>query len=178
VQQLIRSKIAHLVGIQPGNIPAAVDGCGVPVFYVPLKNLAAAYARLAAPFLSQEATLNPEQQAVVRLMNAVRAYPEMVAGDERICTDIMRALGHAIFAKTGAEGGYALTLFDRGWGIALKIDDGSQRALGPVIIEMLDQLGVLTGSQREALKNYHHPMLTNHRKETVGELRAVCRLCA
>ena len=65
----------------------------------------------------------------------------MVAGDERICTDIMRIAGKSIFAKTGAEGGYALTLFDKGWGAALKIDDGNQRALGPAVIELLSSWG-------------------------------------
>jgi L-asparaginase II len=88
----------------------------------------------------------------------------------------MRLSGKSVFAKTGAEGGYALTLFDKGWGAALKIDDGNQRALGPAVIELLQQLGVLSTSALAQLKNYHHPAILNHRKEQVGELQPSFRL--
>jgi L-asparaginase II len=176
VQQLILATIVEMTGVEKENIHAAVDGCGVPVFYVPLKNLARAYARLAEPFLLEESRLNSTQQAIKKLMSAACIHPEMVAGDERICTDIMRLAGKSVFAKTGAEGGYALALFDKGWGAALKIEDGNQRALGPAVIELLQQLGALSNSALTQLKNYHYPAILNHRKEQVGELRSVFRL--
>jgi L-asparaginase II len=176
VQQLILSTIVEMTGTEKEHIHAAVDGCGVPVFYVPLKNLALAYARLAEPFLLEESRMNGTQQAIKKLMTAACTHPEMVAGDVRICTDIMRAAGRSIFAKTGAEGGYALTLFDKGLGVALKIEDGNQRALGPAVIELLQQLGALSAAQLAQLKNYHHPTILNHRKEQVGELRPMFRL--
>lgn len=176
VQQLILSTIVEMTSVEKENIHAAVDGCGVPVFYVPLKNLALAYARLAEPFLLEESRLNGTQQAIKKLMTAACTHPEMVAGDERICTDIMRLTGKSVFAKTGAEGGYALCLLDKGWGAALKIEDGNQRALGPAVIELLQQLGALSDSALVQLKNYHHPAILNHRKEQVGELRPSFRL--
>jgi L-asparaginase II len=158
------------------SIHAAVDGCGVPVFFVPLRNLALAYARIAEPFHVEHAKRSSTQHALVHLMNATRAFPEMIAGDERLCTDIMRAAGDSIFAKTGAEGGYALTLFGRGLGAAVKIEDGNARALDPVIIELLHQLGELSSAQCTALKTHHHPVILNHRREQVGELRAVFKI--
>lgn len=176
VQQLILSTIIAMTGVEKELVHTAVDGCGVPVFYVPLKNLARAYARLAEPFHLKESQLSPLQKAVKKLMTAACSHPEMVAGDERICTDIMRIAGKSVFAKTGAEGGYALTLFDKGWGAALKIDDGNQRALGPAVIELLQQLGALSAAQLAQLKNYHHPAIFNHRKEQVGELQPSFRL--
>jgi L-asparaginase II len=176
VQQLILSTIAVMTSMPQESIHAAVDGCGVPVFFVPLRNLALAYARLAEPFHVEQAKRSSTQHAVVHLMNAARAFPEMIAGDERLCTDIMRAAGDSIFAKTGAEGGYALTLFGRGLGAAVKIEDGNARALGPVIIELLHQLGELSSAQCTALKTYHHPVILNHRREQVGELRAVFKI--
>jgi L-asparaginase II len=176
VQQLILSAIVEMTGVEKENIHTAVDGCGVPVFYVPLKNLALAYARLSEPFLLEESRLNSTQQAIKRLMAAACTHPEMIAGDERICTDIMRVAGKSIFAKTGAEGGYALALFDKGWGVALKIEDGNQRALGPAVIELQQQLGALSNSALAQLNNYHHPAILNHRKEQVGELRPAFRL--
>ena len=176
VQQLILSTIAAMTSRPPESIHAAVDGCGVPVFFVPLRNLAHAYARLAEPFHMEQTNRSSTQSAIVRLMDAARACPEMIAGDERLCTDIMRAAGDSIFAKTGAEGGYAMTLFGRGLGAAVKIEDGNARALGPVIIALLNQLGALSSAQCKALEAYHHPVILNHRRKQVGELRAVFQL--
>ena len=48
VQQLILGHVARMVGVPKAQIPVAIDGCGAPVFYVPLKNIALGYARLAA----------------------------------------------------------------------------------------------------------------------------------
>ena len=105
-------------------------------------------------------------------MEASLANPEMIAGSERICTDIMQVLGKKVFAKTGAEGGYAMSLMEQGWGVGIKIEDGSNRALNPVIIETLKQLGTLTREDEARLEAYHHPLIVNHRKETVGDVRA------
>ncbi len=76
VQQLILSTIVEMTGVEKEHIHAAVDGCGVPVFYVPLKNLALAYARLAEPFLLEESRLNGTQQAIKKLMSAACTHPE------------------------------------------------------------------------------------------------------
>ena len=56
----------------------------------------------------------------------------------------MEALPGKIFAKSGAEGGYGLSLTEGGLGVAFKIEDGSQRALNPTVVAILEQLGVLT----------------------------------
>jgi L-asparaginase II len=176
VQQLILSKIIAMTGVQKDFIYPAVDGCGVPVFFIPLKSLARAYARFAEPYFMKEGEWDTSQKAIRQLMNAVCTYPEMVAGDERICTDIMRTAEKTVFAKTGAEGGYALTIFEKVLGIAVKIEDGNPRAIGPVVIEILNQLGILTQTQKDALKSYHQPSTLNHRKEQVGELRAIFKL--
>ena len=113
----------------------AIDGCGAPVFYVPLKNIALGYARLAGA--------QPESPAGL-LMAAILAHPRNIAGDGRLETTVMEALPGKIFAKSGAEGGYGLSLTEGGLGVAFKIEDGSQRALNPTVVAILDQMGVLT----------------------------------
>jgi L-asparaginase II len=104
-------------------------------------------------------------------MDAALSHPEMIAGDERVCTDIMRVLKKKVFAKTGAEGGYALGLMEKGWGVAIKIEDGSGRALSPAVIETLSQLGMVTGEELMRLQPYHRTPIYNHRKEVVGEVK-------
>jgi len=161
VQCLVRDTIASLSGFPARQIGTGIDGCGVPVFFLPLANLARAYARLTS-------TSDP---AISRLMDAALSHPEMIAGDERVCTDVMRALGKKVFAKTGAEGGYALSLMEKGWGIAIKIEDGSGRALSPAVVETLSQLGIAGGDELQRLQPYHRTPLYNHRKEMVGEVK-------
>ena len=106
------------------------------------------------------------------MIEAILSCPEMIAGDGRVCTDIMRALGKKVFAKTGAEGGYAMSLMEKGWGVAIKIEDGNNRAMQPVIIETLKQLEILTRKEEDKLQPYHHPVIKNHRKEIVGSIEA------
>ena len=110
----------------------AIDGCGAPVFYVPLKNIALGYARLAGA--------QPDSPAGL-LMAAILAHPKHIAGDGRLETTVMEALPGKIFAKSGAEGGYGLSLMEGGLGVAFKIEDGSQRALNPTVVAILEQTG-------------------------------------
>ncbi len=167
VQQLILRTVAELVGLDPADIPVALDGCGAPVFYVPLQNIARGFARLAAaPPDSPEGTI----------MAACLQHPRHLAGDGRLETVIMQNLPGRVFAKTGAEGGFALALAQEGLGVALKVEDGASRALGPAIIEVLEQLGVLTPAAQEALASLWRPVIKNHRDQKVGQLRPVFAL--
>jgi L-asparaginase II len=161
VQQLIVRTVARMVGVPPEKIPVALDGCGAPVFYAPLKNIALGYARLAGA--------QPDSPAG-NLMAAILAHPRLIAGDERLDTAVMEALPGRVFAKSGAEGGYALALMDEGLGVAVKIEDGHQRALNPTIVALLEQLGLLSPEAREALAAYGQPPILNHRKQEVGRI--------
>jgi L-asparaginase II len=169
VQKLILGTVARMVGLPPAQIGVAVDGCGAPVFYVPLKNIALGYARLAAA--------QPGSPAG-KLMAAILAHPRHIAGDDRLDTEVMLALPEKVFAKSGAEGGYALALpgADGGLGVALKIEDGAGRALNPTVVAILEQLGVLSPPAREALAKYAVTPIRNHRQEEVGCIRPVLAL--
>ncbi|OPX20785.1 MAG: hypothetical protein BZ151_02045 [Desulfobacca sp. 4484_104] len=109
-------------------------------------------------------------------MQASLTHPRLVAGDGRLCTDIMQALPGKVFAKTGAEGGYAMALLDSGLGVGIKISDGQPRGLNPTAIEVLNQLSVLTPTAAAALANYHHPSIKNHLKNVVGEVKPAFNL--
>jgi L-asparaginase II len=161
-QEVILGAVARMVGFPKGQIQVAIDGCGAPVFYVPLKNIALGYARMAGAV--------PESPAGT-LLAAILAHPRHIAGDGRLETTAMQALPGKIFAKSGAEGGYGLSLTEGGLGVAFKIEDGSQRALNPTVVAILDQMGVLTEQARAALAAFREPPTLNHRKEEVGRIR-------
>ena len=109
-------------------VASAVDGCGAPVHAFALVGLARAFGRLAAA-TDGEAKL---------VADAMRAHPELVAGEDRDVTSVMRALPGAV-AKDGFEGIQLLALRD-GTALALKIADGGDRARMPVAAAALADL--------------------------------------
>jgi L-asparaginase II len=113
------------------NVSATgVDGCGAPLFAISLNGLARAFSTLTT---SQDVV-------VVRVARAMRSYPEMVAGERRLTTELMRTVP-GLLVKEGAEGVEAAVDKD-GNAIAFKIIDGSMRAIPPVLIEALKQVGI------------------------------------
>ncbi|MFZ5450014.1 MAG: asparaginase [Thermodesulfobacteriota bacterium] len=167
VQQLILGAVARMVGVPPTQITVAVDGCGAPVFYVPLKNIALGYARLAAA--------RPDSPGGI-LMAAILANPKLIAGNGRLETSAMEALPGKLFAKSGSEGGYGLSLMEGGLGVAFKIEDGAVRAMNPTVMAILEQLGVITPAAAEALAAFRQPPILNHRKDEVGRIRPAFNL--
>ena len=175
VQRIILQSVAELCAYPAEQIGVGIDGCGVPVFRLPLIALAGAYARLADP---RAAGLEADKAAAVeRLMSACLAHPEVIAGSDRLCTRLMQAAPGALLAKTGAEGSYALAMPGLGLGAAFQIEDGGMRALGPAACEILHQLGVLDHEALEGpLADLHQPVIKNHRGEPAARLSPVLHL--
>jgi L-asparaginase II len=125
--------------MEPEEVRLSGDGCGVPVFALPLENMALGFARLAAGGAEDF----PEDllEAVVRVRDAMREYPGMVAGTGRFDTGLMEVTD--LVAKSGAEGVFAAASpVEPGWGLALKISDGASRAVAPAVFAALAERGV------------------------------------
>jgi len=174
VQRAIASTLTRMADLD-GEIPAAIDGCSAPTYGVPLRSLALAFARLVNP---DSVPLDKEIAAAsTRIVRAMIAHPEMVGGTKRFDSDLLRAARGKLVCKIGAEAVYGIGVlpserYPRGLGIALKIEDGSYRGLGPTVIETLAQLGVLTEAEQAGLATYHRPDVDNHRGLIVGDVRA------
>lgn len=169
VQRLVLQEVAEWCAYPAEQIGIGIDGCGVPVFRLPLISLAGAYARLAAP--EKSALPEDKTMAAKRLMSACLEHPEMIAGTDRLCTRVMQAAPGLVFAKTGAEGTYALALIKEGLGVAIQVEDGGMRALAPVVTELLHQLGILDHDALDGpLRDLHQPEHKNHRGEVVAQL--------
>jgi len=179
IQKRIASRLSDFSGIPVSRIPTAVDGCGLPVFLLPLSALARAYANLTAPRREGE---SPEARAARHLLvRSMCSSPEMVAGRARFTTDFLAAGAGRWIGKEGAEGVYAIALAprargERSVGIAFKIEDGSSRARDAVALEILDRLGRLPASARGRLASYLSPGIHNARGSEVGSVEASVRL--
>ena len=110
--------------------PAAVDGCGAPLYSMSLVGLATAYAALTAS----------DDPAASRVRGAMVAHPELVDGPGRAASGLMTAVP-GLVAKGGAEGVYGVALPD-GRGLAVKIEDGASRAVVPAVVAVLRTLGL------------------------------------
>ncbi|HYS77644.1 MAG TPA: asparaginase, partial [Candidatus Dormibacteraeota bacterium] len=150
--------------------------CSAPTFAMPLRNLALLYARLAA---GTDAAGGPDRSAR-RVVEAMRRHPEMVAGTDRLCTELMRAgMRAGLIAKIGAEGMYGFAFAPDGAGVALKIADGEgQRARFSAALEALRQLGALAPEAAAALRARFVGELRNHRRLLVGEITTVFHLAS
>ena len=169
VQRRILSVISELTDVPVKDIQIGIDGCGVPVHGIPLRNLALGFARMADPSELEES----RQQSIRRVTSAMMNAPEMVGGTSRFCSDFMRQMGGKMFGKVGAEGVYCVGVPKAGIGIAVKIEDGESRATSVVIMEILSQMDLIDEHEAKALESYHFPPLLNAREEKVGMLKPV-----
>lgn len=150
----------------------ATDGCGVPTFHAAVGQLARAFGRLA-----DTAGLPASRaDAVRRIGDAMAANPVMVSGTGRLATSLMEVLGDRLFCKGGAEGGFGIALRSRGLGIGVKVEDGNARAMGPILIEVLRQLGAVGPGDGAALAVHTQPAVVNTRGEVVGAIRPLVEL--
>ena len=97
------------------------------------------------------------------------ACPEMVAGENRSSTDLMRAMKGKVAVKTGAEGAFVAIVPERQIGVALKIMDGTQRGQDCAIAQILVLLGLLD-PDHPAAQAYRTPAVRNRNGTVVGRV--------
>ena len=125
VQQRLIQVLSELSDCDLSGSPTGIDGCGIPVFGMPLSALALASARMAAP----ESLAANRRAASQRITAAMAAHPYEVAGQNRFDTNVMKAGNGAFVTKTGAEGVHVGLFLKSGYGIAVKCEDGTKRAV-------------------------------------------------
>jgi L-asparaginase II len=158
--------LATFAGVPEGTIEYGVDNCHVPTFRLPVAASATAFARLAT-----SAGLPSEYaRAAERVRIAMMAHPEMVAGEDRFDTDLMRAANGAIVMKGGADGFQGLGLPGAGLGLAVKISDGGSRALPPAVARILEGLAVLDSAILERVSQHTDAPLYDLHGDLVGRV--------
>ncbi|MFK7834771.1 MAG: asparaginase [Sulfitobacter sp.] len=145
-----------------------IDGCSAPNYACTLHDMARAMAHFAAA---------PEGSAEARLHEAMRLHPELVAGETRACTELMRAMDGKVALKTGAEGFFIAILPEQKLGIALKTACGTTRAAECAIAALLVRLGVLEANHPATLKRMNAP-IRNWRGIETGTLKPTAGLLA
>ena len=164
VQRGALETVSRWSGLRGADIGIAVDGCGVTVFSMPLESMARAYARLACAWRRGD-------EVPKRIVTAMLAQPFLVGGTDRFDTVLMEQARGQVLAKVGAEGVHSLALVERGIGIAVKVEDGAQRAQGAAVLRLLQHLDVLPDPLPAPLADFMRKSVRNPRGEVVGDIR-------
>lgn len=166
VQKEIRAAGEAMTDFKFQDDWTGIDGCSIPTYAVPLKNLALGFARLG----TGQGLAPMRAKAAAELRKAAAAHPFLVAGTGRFDTIAMEILGARLFVKTGAEGVYCASLPEQGLGIALKADDGETRASQAMLAGIVHRFLPMTDHERSEFDNKAWPQLKNWNGMTVGAI--------
>lgn len=153
-----------------GGSPVAavgVDGCGVPTLAIPLEALARAIQWAAT---AREDSPDAAARGAARAVNAVRQTPWTVDGSGRENTVLVEETG--AFAKYGAEG-LVVVVAPSGHTAAVKMLDGSTRAVFLTGMRLLEQIGALEPERVSAAVARMDSLRVLGGGVPVGEIRAL-----
>ncbi len=163
VQVACAQAVSIWTGVPLADLVIGVDGCGVPVFGLPLAQMALAYARLAD-------AVRLGHEVPSRIMAAIQAHPMLLGGTDRFDTVLLEETFGRIFAKVGAEGVHTVAILDMGLGLAIKVEDGALRAQHAAVLRALQQLGALPATLPPRLADFLVRPVRNTRGEVVGDV--------
>ena len=79
-EQEVLDEISYLTDYPKNKVVIGTDGCGVPVFAVPIKNMAISYLKLACPDLLKDKTT---REAIERLTTLINRNSKYIRGTNR-----------------------------------------------------------------------------------------------
>jgi L-asparaginase II len=169
LQVQILEVVSEAMQREPASIALAADGCSVPTFGATVTDFARAFAALASPSTAPSALIRSHEATIARLLAAMTAYPENIAGKGSLDTELMRLSNRKIAAKLGAEGLLCMALPDQEVGIAIRMCDGTYRGLNILAIEVLEQLGLVDATELADMQSALNQPVTNANGWVVGE---------
>jgi L-asparaginase len=161
LQQQVLKRVGELLGMPGAELVTARDDCGAPTLQLQLAQMALLFAHLGAG----------EQPELERLSRAMLAHPDLVAGEGRFDTAVMRSGHGQVLSKGGAEGIQCLSRVGEGLGLAIKVEDGASRAKHAVALQLMRQLEWLTPLTLEELSQRFLEPSPWVKLEVSGELR-------
>lgn len=170
-QRRILEVAAELAECRVEEIRLGTDGCGFPVFGLPLRSMATAFLKLACPDRIADPAMRRAAERVGALMNA---QPNMISADYLICPNLLKDPN--IIAKGGAKGVYCFGLREERLAFALKVTDGSEEEWPIVVASMLEQIGYRHTETIERLRRIGPRDIVNDNGLVIGENRSVFRL--
>lgn len=166
-QKLIKHVCASMYETDESKMNYAFDGCSAPIYNITVYHQAVGYKNL----ICHERYDANRQKACRMIIEAVSQYPEMVAGTDRYCTDMMRVCAAEVIGKTGAEGIFCLGFKHKRWGVCIKIDDGKMLPQYNVAQALIKSTGLFNRDTLAPLEKYLHDDIKNWNLKSTGRLK-------
>ncbi len=163
-QKDILSTFARFCEYPEEEIIIGIDGCSAPVFALPLYNMAISYLKLSNSSLMVEDYKN----CADTIYHAMTDHPEMVAGSNGFCTELMKVTNGKVVGKIGAEGVYCAGVKNREFAMAVKIEDGNMSVLSSVVLQILNHFNMLSENEKKRLEPFRIKENLNDRGMVVG----------
>jgi L-asparaginase II len=172
VQVEVRSGIETVLHEPLDTDRCGTDGCSIPTWAAPLHRFAAGFARMA----TGEDLPDDLAAGARRIFDAATSHPELVGGTGSLDSEVMRAFGGRVFQKGGAEGVQCGAIRDKGWGYALKVDDGNMMASHAMVATLLLAISSPNAEQEHLLKRFAVQVIRNVRGLDVGMIKATAAM--
>jgi L-asparaginase II len=167
VQKVVRAAVEAVIGESLTEGKCGTDGCSIPTFAAPLRAFAYGFARMS----TGKGLPADLAAAAQRLFDAATTHPHLVAGTGHPDTLLMQAFKGRLMQKGGAEGVQCGAIRDKGWGYALKCDDGNMAASHAMLAGVLRRFADPDVEQLALIETLAHQPIRNVRGAEVGEMR-------
>ena len=168
VQRAVRAAVETVIGEPLSEGKCGTDGCSIPTFAAPLRAFAYGFSRMA----TGKGLPADYATAAQRLFDAATSHPHMVAGTGHADTLIMQAFGGRVMQKIGAEGVQCGAIRDKGWGYAIKCDDGNIAASQAMLAGLLLAIAEPNEAQKALLESYASQTIKSVRGADVAVLES------
>jgi len=167
VQLDLMRLMSNLGDLDLSNTARGLDGCGIPVFGIPIESVARAMAKFADPDVLSQSV----KEACIQIRKACGQNPIMISGTNKINTLIQAETADKAVVKGGAEGVYTAAISSLGLGVCIKVDDGADRAASVVMLHVLHKLNILDEESVKKIKAFGVEDICNWSGTLVGEIR-------
>jgi L-asparaginase II len=163
LQKEIRKHLGVLIGLDAEQLIWGIDGCGIPTYKFPLDKL----AKIFSYIVNYENAPSEYYDSLKLINKAFIAYPDLIAGEDRVDTVVMSSIKGKFISKIGGEAIFGMGLVNEKISFAIKIEDGANRPMIPSIIRTLEVLGIDVENTPE-LKKLKTFKITNNAGLEVG----------
>lgn len=160
VQRLILQQLADLLKMPADEFICAHDDCGAPTYLMQLDQMATLYAHLASG----------NSLGLERIVRSMVHHPELIAGEGRFDTELMKLTQGELVSKSGAEGIQCIGKVGEGMGLAIKANDGSARSKYATALHLLQQMGWVSPAVVETMATKFINVGPYTRLDIIGEL--------
>jgi len=170
IQRANTERVAGYIGRAPDSVEYGVDGCNVPTWWLPIREVAVAFARFSSPRWPHT---DIEKRAIGRIFDAYHKAAWHTSGTGRFDVPFNTESNGKWLGKIGGEGIYCVAFRNRGIGVVVKVIDGTSRAIPPALLQAMRYWDLIEGDQLARLANWVEVVRKNSSDVPIGVMRVV-----